>query len=320
MENWGLITYREAALLLDPANSSAQTKQWVAVCVAHEIAHQWYVWNKDQSMHSSTTALHVSHMYSLFLSLIVVLFWQVRKLGDHGVVDGSRQYTNHMYHDNDIDLFRHWLMFLFFALHFIVCFFLVVERRIRHLDGELRRGSFLPRIRNVATVCVLGSQQRDGSRLAHKLASHRSAHQTCKWNRRNVQSHTHTHTHKHNPIDAMRHHTQTHILQCCCRIGLHISSPSVSFCLFFPFFLFFFQFRHDLLLQRLLRGASVCQLPRGRGVPYWTRQVHQAIRTQKCSHCWSRQYTHTHHTQTITNNLTAKMFRSQEFTDYFISL
>ena len=38
----GLITYREAALLLDPAHSSAQTKQWVAVCVAHEIAHQWF--------------------------------------------------------------------------------------------------------------------------------------------------------------------------------------------------------------------------------------------------------------------------------------
>ena len=33
----GLITYREAALLLDPAHSSAQTKQWVAVCVAHEV-------------------------------------------------------------------------------------------------------------------------------------------------------------------------------------------------------------------------------------------------------------------------------------------
>lgn len=37
MENFGLITYREAALLLDPEHSSAQTKQWVAVCVAHEV-------------------------------------------------------------------------------------------------------------------------------------------------------------------------------------------------------------------------------------------------------------------------------------------
>ena len=38
----GLVTYRESALLLDPANSSAQTKQWVAVVVAHEISHQWF--------------------------------------------------------------------------------------------------------------------------------------------------------------------------------------------------------------------------------------------------------------------------------------
>jgi len=42
MENWGLVTYREAALLIDPKNSSSQTKQWVAVCVAHEISHQWF--------------------------------------------------------------------------------------------------------------------------------------------------------------------------------------------------------------------------------------------------------------------------------------
>ena len=42
MENWGLITYRESALLVDPAHSSAATKQRVAIVVAHEIAHQWF--------------------------------------------------------------------------------------------------------------------------------------------------------------------------------------------------------------------------------------------------------------------------------------
>lgn len=42
MENWGLITYRETALLLDPVNSSASTKQYVAIVVCHELAHQWY--------------------------------------------------------------------------------------------------------------------------------------------------------------------------------------------------------------------------------------------------------------------------------------
>ncbi len=42
MENWGAITYREAALLVDPDHSSAHTKQWVALVIAHELAHQWF--------------------------------------------------------------------------------------------------------------------------------------------------------------------------------------------------------------------------------------------------------------------------------------
>jgi len=42
MENWGLVTYRETALLLDPDNSSAAAKSRVAEVVAHELAHQWF--------------------------------------------------------------------------------------------------------------------------------------------------------------------------------------------------------------------------------------------------------------------------------------
>ncbi|MEK7647366.1 MAG: M1 family metallopeptidase [Patescibacteria group bacterium] len=42
MENWGLITYRETALLVDPKNVSAARQQRVAIVVAHEIAHQWF--------------------------------------------------------------------------------------------------------------------------------------------------------------------------------------------------------------------------------------------------------------------------------------
>lgn len=42
MENWGLITYREHALLVDPDNSTLGTKQYVAMVVAHELAHQWF--------------------------------------------------------------------------------------------------------------------------------------------------------------------------------------------------------------------------------------------------------------------------------------
>lgn len=41
MENWGCITYREAALLVDE-HTPAGTKQYVAMVVAHELAHQWF--------------------------------------------------------------------------------------------------------------------------------------------------------------------------------------------------------------------------------------------------------------------------------------
>ena len=42
MENWGLITYREIALLADPTTVSIGNKQYVAEVVAHELSHQWF--------------------------------------------------------------------------------------------------------------------------------------------------------------------------------------------------------------------------------------------------------------------------------------
>ncbi|XP_075267192.1 endoplasmic reticulum aminopeptidase 1 [Opisthocomus hoazin] len=42
MENWGLTTYRESALLYDPQKSSAFSKLWITVVIAHELAHQWF--------------------------------------------------------------------------------------------------------------------------------------------------------------------------------------------------------------------------------------------------------------------------------------
>lgn len=42
MENWGLITYRETFLLVDPENTSLIRKQSIALTVGHEIAHQWF--------------------------------------------------------------------------------------------------------------------------------------------------------------------------------------------------------------------------------------------------------------------------------------
>ncbi len=42
MENWGAVTYRETAILVDPEQSSLANKQWAAMVVAHELAHQWF--------------------------------------------------------------------------------------------------------------------------------------------------------------------------------------------------------------------------------------------------------------------------------------
>ncbi|CAF1025971.1 unnamed protein product [Adineta ricciae] len=42
MENWGLVTYRDTALLIDPKLSSINSRQYVAIVVAHELAHQWF--------------------------------------------------------------------------------------------------------------------------------------------------------------------------------------------------------------------------------------------------------------------------------------
>ena len=39
MENWGLILYRETALLFDDQASSAFYRQRVAYVIAHELAH-----------------------------------------------------------------------------------------------------------------------------------------------------------------------------------------------------------------------------------------------------------------------------------------
>jgi aminopeptidase N/puromycin-sensitive aminopeptidase len=42
MENFGAITYRETALLIDPKTASVGAKREVALVIAHEMAHQWF--------------------------------------------------------------------------------------------------------------------------------------------------------------------------------------------------------------------------------------------------------------------------------------
>lgn len=42
MENWGLITYREIALLAEPQTTSIASRHYIATVVCHELAHQWF--------------------------------------------------------------------------------------------------------------------------------------------------------------------------------------------------------------------------------------------------------------------------------------
>ncbi|XP_028257939.1 aminopeptidase N-like [Parambassis ranga] len=42
MENWGLVTYRETALLYDPILSSTGNKERVTTVISHELAHMWF--------------------------------------------------------------------------------------------------------------------------------------------------------------------------------------------------------------------------------------------------------------------------------------
>lgn len=42
MENWGLVTYRQDTLVIDPALASVATRRRSAIVIAHELSHQWF--------------------------------------------------------------------------------------------------------------------------------------------------------------------------------------------------------------------------------------------------------------------------------------
>ena len=42
MENWGLVTFRETCILVDPVNTSTARRQFCAQVVGHELAHMWF--------------------------------------------------------------------------------------------------------------------------------------------------------------------------------------------------------------------------------------------------------------------------------------
>ena len=42
MENWGLITFRETAMLFKKGESAISDREKVVSNIAHELAHQWF--------------------------------------------------------------------------------------------------------------------------------------------------------------------------------------------------------------------------------------------------------------------------------------
>lgn len=67
MENWGLITYRLTSLLYDERKSSDSNKQWVAVVVAHELAHQVCLSYKQKKRRNKFQIVFIFCLFQIFL-------------------------------------------------------------------------------------------------------------------------------------------------------------------------------------------------------------------------------------------------------------
>lgn len=69
MENWGLTMYRESALLYKEGVSSSSDKEWVAIVIAHELAHQvqlFTIYLKNsfkKRLHETLCVQPVTHFY-----------------------------------------------------------------------------------------------------------------------------------------------------------------------------------------------------------------------------------------------------------------
>lgn len=69
MENWGAVTYRESAILVDENHTAFATKQQVAETVAHELVHQWF---GNLVTMEWWTHLWLNESFASFMSYIVL--------------------------------------------------------------------------------------------------------------------------------------------------------------------------------------------------------------------------------------------------------
>lgn len=80
MENWGLVTYRQAALLVSPT-SSIFDKRYVSKVIAHELAHQVCVWcflftvSARILVFSSPNGLVLNTILQWFGDLVTMKWW-----------------------------------------------------------------------------------------------------------------------------------------------------------------------------------------------------------------------------------------------------
>ena len=85
MENWGLITYRETALLYKDGVSANSNKQRIAMVVSHELAHQWFgkkIWFKT----SQQQIIYTKYTQNIHIQIFMLT---CRELGHPIMVDRS---------------------------------------------------------------------------------------------------------------------------------------------------------------------------------------------------------------------------------------
>lgn len=96
MENWGLVTYREVALLVDPEKSSTKQKSRVALIIAHELAHLWF-----------------GDLVTMVGSgLICVCFYFQKWWTDLWLKEGFASFMEYMFVGYNYPEFKIWLHFL----------------------------------------------------------------------------------------------------------------------------------------------------------------------------------------------------------------